>query len=149
MTDEQQGKYLVRQWLANMSAGIPVSIWYDWHDDGRDPEEREHNFGTVYWEYNPKPAYTAMRTLITQLAGFSPRRRLPLASEEDFAVLFAKGDARRLAIWTTGDAHEIALPEGTRVSGGVDWVGNTLTPPGGRRQPVTDAPRYLDMAGGF
>jgi polysaccharide biosynthesis protein PslG len=149
MTDEQQGKYLVRQWLANMAAGIPISIWYDWHDDGRDPEEREHNFGTVDWEYNPKPAFTAMRTLIAQLDGFFPGKRLPLESGEDFAVLFARGDVRRLAIWTTGDAHEITLPEGTRVSGGIDWLGNALTPPGGRKQPVTDAPRYLDVTGDF
>lgn len=43
---------------------VPLSIWYDWHDDGQDPKEKEHNFGTVTWDYQPKPAYLAAQTLI-------------------------------------------------------------------------------------
>lgn len=29
VTDEQQAQYLVRQWLVNTMAGVPVSIWYE------------------------------------------------------------------------------------------------------------------------
>ena len=54
MAPELQGKYLARQWLCNMAHHIPVSIWYDWHDDGQDANEREHNFGTVTWDYQPQ-----------------------------------------------------------------------------------------------
>ena len=35
----RQGKYLARQWLTNLANDVPLSIWYDWHDDGRDPKE--------------------------------------------------------------------------------------------------------------
>src|SRR5262249_598366 len=45
--EEAQGKLLPRQWLTNLANNIPLSIWYDWHDDGPDPSDPEHHFGTV------------------------------------------------------------------------------------------------------
>ena len=45
--EAEQGKMLPREWLTNLANGVPLSIWYDWHDDGRDPNEPEHHFGTV------------------------------------------------------------------------------------------------------
>ena len=142
---ELQGKYLARQWLANLSEGVPVSIWYDWHDDGQDPEEREHHFGTVTWDYAPKPAYTAMKTLIEQLDGYLPTGRLQLGSDTDFAVLFRKEDAWKLALWTTGEPHEVIFPEGLRLGAGTDWLGNALEPDTGNTCPVTDAPAYYTL----
>ena len=31
---DRQGKYLAREFLTNLMCGIPLSIWYDWHNDG-------------------------------------------------------------------------------------------------------------------
>ena len=45
--ETKQGKMLPRQWLVNLANDVPLSIWYDWHDDGTDPKEPEHHFGTV------------------------------------------------------------------------------------------------------
>jgi hypothetical protein len=64
MDPVRQGKLLPRQWLVNLSNDVPISIWYDWHDDGPDPKEPEHHFGTVLEPfhagrkpvYDPKPA---------------------------------------------------------------------------------------------
>jgi hypothetical protein len=75
---EQQGKYLPREFLTNIANDVALSIWYDWHEDGTDPKEGEHHFGIVgnaYHPgrdpvYDPKPAYTAMKTLNAQLGGF-------------------------------------------------------------------------------
>ena len=69
--EEKQGKMMARELLTNMAHGVPVSIWYDWHNDGADPKDFESNFGTVRnpllagkdTPYEPKPAYTAARTL--------------------------------------------------------------------------------------
>ncbi len=47
MDEETQAKLLARQWLSNLANDIPLSIWYDWRDDGPDPKEREHHFGMV------------------------------------------------------------------------------------------------------
>ncbi len=145
LSPELQGKYLARQWLANLSESVPISIWYDWHDDGQNPEEREHHFGTVTWEYAPKPAYVAMKTLIEQLDGYLPGGRLQLGSDTDFAVVFHKEDAWRLALWTTGEPHEVFLPEGLRLGAGTDWLGNPLERKTENACLVMDAPAYYDL----
>ena len=73
---EVQGMYLARELLTNISEGIVLSIWYDWANDGPDPRETEHNFGTVTLQREPKPAYLAAKTLTTKLAKARFERRL-------------------------------------------------------------------------
>lgn len=123
ITPEEQGDYLARQFLTNLSAGIPLSIWYDWHDDGPDAKEREHHFGTVAYAYHhgrnpvydPKPAWLAARKLTSALAGYRFEKRLPLAGEQDFALLFVKGDSRKAVVWTvSGSEHETTVCGATR-----------------------------------
>jgi hypothetical protein len=147
LSPELQGKYLARQWLANLSVGIPVSIWYDWHDDGQDPEEREHHFGTVTWDYETKPAYTAMETLIAQFNGYLPEKRLQLGNDADFAVVFKKNRSRRIALWTASETHEIRLPQGLCLDAGVDWLGNPAEHVKGGTLLLTDAPAYYALDG--
>ncbi len=141
-----QGKYLPRQWLTNMACDVPVSIWYDWHDDGRNPKEREHNFGTVTWDYKPKPAYVAMKTLIAELRGYLPVERIDVGDEEGFVVAFRRNGDVKLAIWTTGRNREIDIGPGIKVAGAVDHLGKPVDVPPGSRQPVTNGPRYLTLS---
>jgi polysaccharide biosynthesis protein PslG len=112
--EEQQAKYLARQFLTNVANDIPLTIWYDWRDDGDDPREAEHRFGIVRRKYHegrdpvfdPKPAYVAAKTLTTQLAGFRFNKRIAgwpeLEMPSPFYCLFTQGDAARLAAWTVG-----------------------------------------------
>ena len=81
--EARQGRMLARELLVNLTEAVPVSIWYDWHDDGPDPKEPEHHFGTVLAAYHggrdpaydPKPAYRAMKTLAAELGVFSFAKR--------------------------------------------------------------------------
>jgi hypothetical protein len=115
--DVKQGKFLPRQWLVNLANDVPLSIWYDWHDDGPDPKESEHHFGTVRHDYragrdpvyDPKPAYLAAKTLTTVLGGFSFSKRLVLGDEDEHVLLFAKGEEVRLAAWTTSPTPRTVL----------------------------------------
>ena len=36
LTEDRQASYLARELLTNITNRIPLSIWYDWHDDGDD-----------------------------------------------------------------------------------------------------------------
>jgi hypothetical protein len=117
--EELQGKYLARQWLINLSQEVPISIWYDWHDDGPLPNEPEHHFGTLHYtqplpeSIDAKPAYFAAQTLTSTLGGFRFQKRLPVGGADDYLLLFAKGDAVRLAAWTTSpSAHSVVVPLG-------------------------------------
>ena len=63
VSPETQAAYLARQQLSNLLNDVPLSIWYDWKDDGTNPGESEHHFGTVTYDLKPKPAYLGARTL--------------------------------------------------------------------------------------
>jgi hypothetical protein len=110
LTEQEQADYLVRMFLINSYQNIPVSIWYDWKNDGTDPKEREHNFGTVYHDLNPKAAYLAAKVLSSTLAGYSIRERLDLGNENDFAFRLTNGNRQAVAFWTIGPCHNVILP---------------------------------------
>ncbi len=128
VSEAQQGQYLARQWLSNLAEGVRLSIWYDWHDDGLDPKDGEHHFGTVHNDYTPKPAFEAAQRLTRALGGYRFVKRLPLASDGDYLLLFARGPSVNLAFWTTGDDHPVTLP-------------------GGRRLALTGSPQYVEAGG--
>lgn len=123
MNEEKQAIMLARQFLTNAANGIPVSIWYDWRDDGLDPKEAEHHFGLVRNEYRsgeapayePKAAYLAAKTLLRHFSGFRFEQRLSVGSNDDYVLVFAKGDERRITAWSSSPSRQhlkIPAPDG-------------------------------------
>ena len=110
VSEAEQARYIVRQYLANLANGVNLSIFYDWKDDGPDPRENEHRFGTVRQDLTPKPSFLAARALIEDLKGYSFRHRLRGASPADWRLLFAKGDDLAVVSWTT----DVSAPEPAR-----------------------------------
>jgi hypothetical protein len=98
VSEATQARYLTRQWLSNLAAGVNLFIFYDWKDDGPDPKENEHRFGTVRQDLTPKPSFEAARALIAGLNGHAFRHRLAGASPSDWSLLFQKGDSDELAV---------------------------------------------------
>ena len=152
-----QGRLLARQWLTNLANNIPLSIWYDWHDDGADPHEGEHHFGTVANQYRPggspvyapKPAYLAAKTLTATLGGFRFDKRLDLHSPDDHALVFRKQGQHRIAVWTTSATpHLVKIPSAAAKLDVVTFTGEqekTLSVVDGNaiEVMVSDAPQYL------
>lgn len=105
ISENQQAQYLVRQWLSNLAAGVNTSIFYDWKDDGDNPAENEHRFGTVRRNFDAKPSFLAAKRLIADLRGFSFRHRLAGKDSNDWRLLFQRGDTDDLALvtWTTDE----------------------------------------------
>src|SRR5713226_4520425 len=127
MSDERQGAMLACEMLTNLANDIPISIWYDWRDDGADPNEAEHHFGSVRntlsvppgsaggsnptGVFQPKPAYLAAKTLSDFHNGYTYQRRLAVGSDSDYILVFAKSDDLRFVAWTTSNsAHRVILP---------------------------------------
>jgi len=110
LSEQEQAQYLARMFLINLYQGIPISIWYDWKNDGTNPNEREHQFGTVRHDLKPKPAYRAVKVLSSTLAGYSIVEKLDLGNEEDFAFKLTKGPGEAIVFWTLGGRHEVTLP---------------------------------------
>ncbi|WP_428940808.1 cellulase family glycosylhydrolase [Fontivita pretiosa] len=156
--EEKQGRMLARQWLTNLANDVPLSIWYDWRDDGPDPKEPEHHFGTVKHEhykdrdppFDPKPAYLATRTLTSQLAGFRFNKRIALDDPRDHVLLFANDQQVKLVAWTQSrQQHTIALPASAGRFAAITHPGTELRPievTDDRRTlqlELTDAPLYI------
>ncbi len=107
---ETQADYAVRMQLANLLNGIPLSIWYDWKNDGRKPSEIEENFGLVDADLNLKPAFLALQTMTSELAGYRLERRLGGLAESDFVIVFVNGAGKRkAAAWTMAQPHTVLL----------------------------------------
>jgi hypothetical protein len=154
VSPETQAAYLARMQLVNLLCGVPLSIWYDWKDDGPDPDEREHNFGTVRPNLEPKPTYLAARTLTHELGGYRIARRLDAGGEKDFVLLLRNEAGRRkLAAWTLGEPHAVTLDGDLVPAGkptGTTVTGEPFTPKVTDRKLVLDlsaAPRYVGLDG--
>lgn len=153
--EETQAQLLARAWLTNAANGIALTIWYDWHDDGLDPTEAEHHFGLVangYHEnrepvYDAKPAYLAAKTLTTFLRGYRFEQRVPLVADDDYVLVFRKGDELRLAAWTTSAEHPIQLELPARQYTTIRFLGGDQRVIGGDQKglqiKLTAAPIYI------
>ena len=99
---QTQGDYLARSFLVNLSQGIPLSIWFEWKDDGTDPAIWEDNYGIVTAALVPKPAYNEMQLLTHSLAGETFYRKLTNSHSDVWLLEFTgPGGLDTLAAWST------------------------------------------------
>jgi polysaccharide biosynthesis protein PslG len=157
--EERQAKMLARQWLTNLASDVPLSIWYDWHDDGPDEKEPEHHFGTVRHThhqgreppYDPKPAYHAAKALASELRGYRFNKRLALSSPDEYMLLFENAGEVKIAAWTTARTpREVLLPASPGEFAVASHLGESNEPVRAGRDGVSirlhDAPVYLTPA---
>ncbi len=157
---DTQGMMLPRQWLINAANGIPISVWYDWHDDGPDPKEAEHNFGTVRHTYHkdrdpvydPKPSYLSARTFNKVLAGHRFVKRLTLGDSDLYALLFEKDGETVVAAWSSRPvSRKVGLPadDGTfKVVDHLGAQGPDVAASAGRLEfQITEKPVYYVIPG--
>ncbi|HET6249629.1 MAG TPA: hypothetical protein VFE47_18215 [Tepidisphaeraceae bacterium] len=158
--EERQAKYLPREILTNIANDVPLSIWYDWHEDGKDPKEPEHHFGIVKPDgvnhpgevYDPKKAYWAVGGMNAHLGGFRFSKRLWTGNAEDYVLVFDDGKAQRLVAWTTDPKHTgVDLPtisgSDTSIFGYLDDGGRSFDRPFATFEDglvVSDSPTYYE-----
>ncbi|MEZ0324738.1 MAG: cellulase family glycosylhydrolase [Fimbriimonas sp.] len=109
MNERLQAIYAPRQYLSNLLAGVPMSIWYDW-EDGPNANDKEHRFGVTRLRGAEKLTYKQVRHLSSMLAGYAYKGRVPLGSGADYLLLFQRGRSNRYALWTTASDRQIDLP---------------------------------------
>jgi hypothetical protein len=153
--EDKQSEVLAREFLTNAANGVPISIWYDWHDDGTDAGEAEHHFGVVRHAYqadreqiyDPKPAYATARTLLHSIAGYTFQKRVDVKNESDYVLIFAKAGDVRIVAWTTTTGHRITIPFASpqvtiiQHTGGI--AGPFSTSRGAVSIEISSAPVYL------
>jgi hypothetical protein len=151
-----QGKMLPRMVLINLMNHVGLTIWYDWHDDGNDPKNKEHHFGVVRGPhrgdqtlvYRAKPAYFAAQTLSQLLDGYRFDKRLVVGGPDDYVLQFVKSRQLRWAAWTTGTTPRTAtLPIQPGPYSIISHTGEMSSSPtagaSGLPAPLTDALVYI------
>jgi len=146
LSEQEQARYLARMFLINLHQGIPISIWYDWKNDGTNPNEREHQFGTVHHDLSPKTAYLATKVLSSTLEGYTVNERLDLGNKDDFVYRLTKDQSEAIVFWTLGNKHEVTMPvEPTEVTL-VDIYGSKVVinfKTGNLKLRAEQSPQYL------
>ncbi len=57
------------QWLRTVYSqlqGTDKVFWYNFRDKGTEPDQVEHHFGLVRWDFAPKPAYYAYQDIVSE-----------------------------------------------------------------------------------
>ena len=84
MSEEKQGALFAREMLTNVANEIPISIWYDWRDDGSDPNEAEHHFGLVRNAYQTGQAQVYEGSPLIERQRPSATSSLAMSLSKDF-----------------------------------------------------------------
>lgn len=102
---EEQPGLLVRMYLSQFAAGIENVISYDFVDDGMDPLEKEHHWGMLYRDLEPKPALRVVGVLAGLLEGAWVHEHFQSGGVE--AVRFEKdGGLTVWAVWAGAEYPE-------------------------------------------
>jgi len=102
ISESLQAEYLVRQWFINALSEVPISIYYDYVDDGSDPTQREDNFGTLHSGYHNstlpflhKPAFDAATKFQTYLNGLTFHSRINAMPVDDETYILDFGTTQQ------------------------------------------------------
>jgi hypothetical protein len=117
VSDAVQAQMVTRIYLTNLFNGVPMSIWYDWNDDGTDPANAENNYGMVGPRpaMTPKKAYYAACNVADLLSGYSLQRRVSAGSQDtDLVLRFVRAGQPGAVfvgwVMQPGITHTVTLP---------------------------------------
>lgn len=147
LSEKQQAQYLVRTYLINTYQKIPISIWYDWKNDGDKLDEVEHNFGIRGYDVSKsKESYTALKNMTKVLHGYIFRKRIDVGNPNDFVLEFLNPKGKKVIVfWTTDADHHIKIPgsgKGDIIFMYGDYIGG-FTLNTHSTLDITSSPRYL------
>lgn len=146
----QQCQYLIRMVLINQYQGIPISIWYDWKNDGIDKNNGEHNFGIrEYDETIPKQASIGAKNLFSILGEYHFSKRIDLNNKLDYLLEFANDKKEIVYVyWTQGSEHPLIWPDEISVKGKqTGMLGEQMGIINTKRSNIilTNSPAYLEV----
>jgi hypothetical protein len=110
VSERAQGEFAAREYLANLSAGVPLTIWYAWRDRPDASSEKEQHFGLVDGDLHPKQAHDMVASTLGALNGYTFDSNVDLG-DGNFGLIFKKGMDRKFAAWTTANTStSVHLP---------------------------------------
>jgi hypothetical protein len=109
---ELSASYLARLYLlARRSPSFKGLWWYDFQDDGWNPEYNEDNFGLVRPDLTPKPAYHVLADIAPMVAQGEFVDRLPTKDESFWILRFKLGREDCWVLWSADDQDRQVILE--------------------------------------
>ena len=106
-TPEDSARLLTRTYLLSRALPFIRGLWwYDFCDDGSDPNEREHHFGIVTRDLVPKPAYAAMSDVCRQFEKTQFVREIKTDPSLHILEFQQESGATLFALWSSDDADQ-------------------------------------------
>ena len=148
---------VARTLIVNLAAGVPLTTWYEWQDDGDDPQEGEHGYGLRDLAGLPKPGYAAAQTLIATLRGMVfARRLLPESCAAAGAQLYlfrpqTAAGTPVLVAWSDQPQTQLEIPTAQIAGPSLDTLGQKSAPHPSDRKSVfalNALPRYIPIQDG-
>ncbi|MCK6487289.1 MAG: hypothetical protein L6R48_02920 [Planctomycetes bacterium] len=152
--ERAQALALVKKLAFARARGAIGYTWYDLRNDGRDPDDEEHNYGMVTRDFQPKPVYAVYNELVRRMRGLRFAGELDLGRGR-YGLVFA-GGGRRLVVHWVEDGALALVPLLIRAPGcsaarAVDLMGNPSPRPVHDQVVLlhpTAEPAYLELEGG-
>ncbi len=108
---QEQASYLVRDAVISLANGGEKFFWYELADHHVDSNDKEANFGILYHDLSPKPAYVAYAILIHQLDDAKFDEKMDMKSDSVYVYRFNKADQKIDVLWTLKDNEKIVLKD--------------------------------------
>lgn len=127
-TEEDQAIFLPQAILLSLRFGIERYFWYEFQAPERDDFDKEHHFGIVHQQLDPKPAYHAYSTLTRACpAGAQIDPTQPLIQGNLCVVSWTRKDGTKAwAVWAPSGETEVSVKIGPGFRAAADLFGKTL-----------------------
>ena len=118
ISQESAASYLARFFLlCKLLPEIQGIWWYDFRDDGLDATNQEHNFGLLLRNYEPKPAYYALRDVAPLVREALSVEQLQTQSNLFALKFLLPNGGGALALWSTDPGKPFQVTPASPASG--------------------------------
>lgn len=140
VTVEQQAIETVKQYVHSAIQGLKYNTIYDFRNDGRDINNREHNFGVVDKDFNAKPAAISSKYHLEMTAGAVYIGSLHLNDTIELHGYLKDGKLLLIA-WTKGENEILDLDGALKNACYTDMYGNSVQY--GAQPVLGEKPMYI------
>lgn len=140
LTEDEQALKEVQQFVIGDQYNVEYSILYNFRNSGREIDEEQHNFGITDADYNPKPAYYALKNYYENTNGAEYIGQISLAEGLD-AHIYDKDGKPKIIAWSSNASKSVQLDYTGFTA--KDLYGDDIANTNGKLE-ITTSPVYLD-----
>ncbi len=118
ISEDDQANYTLRILLANVIAGVPLSVIYEWRDSrpGPAPNDMEAHFGVIDWDKKDKPAAKLLTDLLPKISDSRFMERVSVLNSNCYLLRLRPSQGPDQLLAWVSNAH---MASGKALSGNI------------------------------